>query len=480
MAQISDDFLYSQVAERLETLVTNGVFKTGDRLPSVRALSQEQGISQSTAFKAYAALENKGLIEARPKSGYYVRYDTRRRVEPPRAPRFAPPPQGMTVDDMIATVYSNLSEAGVVQLSIAAPAPALLPAAKLNKCLLEALRESPTSCLHYENVQGDERLRHQLARMAFNGGGQSSADEVVITHGCMEALAFNLRAVTRPGDIVAIERPTYFGIFNLLKGLGLRALEVPTDPGTGPDLDFLSDAIDKQRVAAVLFVPNFNNPSGSLMPDAHKQALVALLAQHGIPLVEDDIYGEMYFGKTRPRTCKSYDREGLVLYCSSMSKTLAPGYRIGWCEPGRFRKQVLHNKLTHCITSATPTQAAIARFCETGRLDLHLRHLRKALHTQCLRYWQAIAEFFPPETRVSQPQGGYVLWLELPESVDAFQLYRRARQHQISISPGQLFSTDGGFSHHIRLSFGMPFEPKMEQSLQTLGRLVAQMASERN
>lgn len=475
MDRTGEDFLYSQVAERLETMVTKGVLKTGDKLPSVRALSAEQGISLSTAFKAYSALESKGLIEARPKSGYYVRFGVRRHTEPPRAPRYAAPPSGLTVDDMLAAVYANMSEAGIVQLSIAAPAPELLPAAKLNKCLLEALRASPTSCLHYENIQGNERLRQQLARLSFNWGGNSSASEVVVTHGCMEALVFCLKSATKPGDTVAIERPTYFGIFNLLKSLGLRAMEVPTDPLTGPDLNFLEKAVAKKQIDAALLVPNFNNPTGSLMPDAHKQALVAMLAEREIPLVEDDIYGEMYFGKTRPRTCKSYDRQGLVLYCSSLSKTLAPGYRIGWCQPGRFVKQVLQHKLTHCISTTTPTQAAIANFCETGRLDLHFRHLRKALHTQCLRYWQAIAEFFPPETRVSQPQGGYVLWLELPETVDAFHLYHRARQHQINIAPGQIFSTDGQFSHHIRLGFGTPYTPEIEGSLRTLGRLVREM-----
>ncbi len=389
MRQIADDFLYSQVAERLETMVERGVWKIGDKLPSVRALSDEQGISMSTAFKAYAALESKGIIEARPKSGYYVRFKPHRQAEQPRTPRYTPPPIGLSVDEMIDAVYANLSEAGVVQLSIAAPGPELLPAAKLNKCLLEALRSSPTSCLHYENVQGNERLRQQLARQAFNWGGKSAAAEIIVTQGCMEALAFCLRSVTRPGDTVAIERPTYFGIFGLLKNLGLRAL---------------------------------------------------------------------------------------VLYCSSMSKSLAPGYRVVWCLPGRFFKKVLRQKLTHCITSPTPTQDAIARFCETGRFDLHLRHLRKALYTQCLRYWQAIAEYFPEETRVSQPQGGYVLWLELPENVDAFHLYHRARQHQINIAPGQIFSTDGRFSHHLRLGFGAPYSAEIEQSLKTLGRLVKQLA----
>lgn len=475
MGTNGEDFLYSQVADRLEVMMTNGVWKTGDKLPSVRALSEEQGISLSTAFKAYSALESRGMIEARPKSGYYVRFGLRRKAEPPRAPRYTAPPAGLSVEEMLATVYANLSEAGIVQLSLAAPSADLLPAAKLNKCLLEALRASPTSCLHYENIQGNERLRQQLARLSFNWGGNSTAQEVVVTHGCMEALAFCLQSATKPGDTVAIERPTYFGIFNLLKNLGLRALEVPTDPVTGPDLDFLQRAVAKRQIDAALLVPNFNNPTGGLMPDAHKQALVAMLAEQEIPLVEDDIYGEMYFGKTRPRTCKSYDREGLVLYCSSLSKTLAPGYRIGWCQPGRYLKQVLQNKLTHCVSCTTPTQAAIALFCETGRLDLHFRHLRKALYTQYLHYWQAVAAFFPPETRVSQPQGGYVLWLELPENVDAFHLYHRARQHHINIAPGQIFSIDGRFSHHIRLGFGTPYGPDIEGSLRTLGRLVREM-----
>lgn len=476
MTSVSDDFLYNQVAERLEAMVENGVWKTGDKLPSVRALSEEQGVSLSTAFKAYAALESKGLIEARPKSGYYVRFRPRHTAPTPRTPRLPAPPEGMSVDEMIATVYANLSEAGVVQLSLAAPGYELLPAAKLNKCMVEALRSSPTSCLHYENIPGNTELRQQLARLAFNWGGTCTADDVVVTQGCMEALSFCLRSVTRPGDTVAIERPTYFGIFGLLKNLGLRALEVPTDPITGPDLDFLRNASAKKQFAAALFVPSFNNPLGSLMPDTHKQALVSMLAEQEIPLVEDDIYGEMYFGKTRPRTCKSYDTEGLVLYCSSMSKSLAPGYRIGWCMPGRFRAQVLQCKLTQCITSASPTQAAIARFCTNGRFDLHLRHLRKALHTQCLRYWQAIEAYFPADTRVSQPQGGYVLWLELPESVDSFALYHRARQHQISIAPGRLFSTGGCFRNHLRLGFGNPFTPEIEGSLKTLGKLVRELA----
>lgn len=465
-----EDFLYHQVADRLENMIENGALKSGDKLLSVRTLCREQGVSLSTAFKAYSALESKGLIEARAKSGYYVRFLPR-----PAAPRFSPAPpakQSWTLEEMIADVYEKMSESGITQFSLAAPDISLLPTAKLNKCLLEALRRSPTSCLNYADASGCESLRRQVARLSFNWGGKPDPDEVVITNGCMESLSLCLRAVTRPGDTVAIESPTYFGIFNLLKSLHLHALEIPVGPETGIDLNFLKDAVRNRQIAACLFTPNFNNPVGSLMPDESKKELVDLLATAEIPLIEDDIYGEMYFGKTRPRSCKSYDRHGLVLYCSSFSKTLAPGYRVGWCLPGRYITRVRHLKLTHSLSTATPTQEALSLFCETGRFDLHLRHLRKSLHTQCLRYSQAIADFFPEDTRISRPQGGYVLWIELPHRVNALDVYHRARQQQIGIAPGQLFSMSGQFRHYIRIGFGAPYSGAVEAGLKRLGKLV--------
>jgi DNA-binding transcriptional MocR family regulator len=473
MKATNEDFLYHQVAERLEGLITGGVLKSGERMLSVRALSEEQGISLSTAFKAYSALESKGLVEARPKSGYYVRFSSR------KMPRMVVPAMEVetrrpfTVDEMIGAVYANLAATDVVQLSIAAPSIDLLPAPRLNKCLLEALRESPTSCLHYEHIQGNERLRRQIARLSFNWNGRAGESDVIVTNGCMEALSLCLQAVTRPGDLVAIERPTYFGIFNLLKHLNLRPLEIPSHPETGPDLAFLQSALESDQCPkACVFVPNFNNPMGSMLPDEQKQALVRMLAARNIPLVEDDIYGDVYFGKTRPRTCKTYDTEGLVLYCSSFSKSLAPGYRLGWCLPGRYLDVVRQLKLTHSISTATPTQMALARFCETGRLDLHLRHLRKVLRAQCLRYSQAIAEYFPEGVRVSRPQGGYVLWVELDRQIDAFELFRKAHQHHISISPGQIFSLGGQYSYFIRLGFGAPYSAKIDRSLKILGTLI--------
>ncbi|MCO6475629.1 MAG: PLP-dependent aminotransferase family protein [Phaeodactylibacter sp.] len=468
----SDGFLYSQVAGRLEEMIGNGVLRTGDKLPSVRALSEEQGISMSTAFKAYSELEMKGLVEARPKSGYYVRFTPQELPPAPFAERQPLPPKDISVDEMIREVYRNLTSEGIVRLSVAAPALEHLPEAKLNKSMMEALREDANSCIQYDDIQGNPRLRQQLARLSFNWGGSTGPEEIITTQGCMEALSFCLQALTRPGDTVAIEAPGYFGVSMVLHSHGLKALEAPVHPETGIDLDYLEDALKRVPVAACLFVPNFNNPTGACMPDERKERLVRMLARRDIPLIEDDIYGDLYFGKSRPLACKHFDEKGLVLYCSSFSKMLAPGYRVGWCIPGRFHEQVLRQKLAHTVTSATPTHAAMARFLDAGRFGLHMRRLRKALHTQCLRYTQAISDHFPEGVRVTRPQGGYTLWLELPPEINAYTLYRQAIRHNISIAPGQIFSADGRFSNYIRLSYGAPFSEEIERSLRVLGGLI--------
>ncbi|MDP9048407.1 MAG: PLP-dependent aminotransferase family protein [Bacteroidota bacterium] len=468
-----EDFLYLQIADRIGSQINQLVLKTGEKLPSVRALSHEQGISMSTAYKAYVQLEIKGLIEARPKSGYYVRYTPTQPFDTAKRGEKVNTTKQRNVDEMIAMVYSNFSTEGIVKLSVAAPALNLLPQAKLNKSMMEVIRLSADSCINYDHIQGNEILRKHIARQSFSWGGNVAPDEVVTTQGCMEALVFCLRAVTKPGDAVAIESPAYFGIFTIIQSLGLKIIEVPTDPLAGIDLDFLERSMSEQFIKACLFVPSFSNPLGYCMTNEKKKKLVDLLAKNAVPLIEDDIYGEMYFGKMRPRTCKSYDKTGMVMLCSSVSKSLAPGYRVGWCIPGKFKSQIINLKLMHTLSSASPTHAAIGHFFETGRYDLHMRNLRKALHTQCLRYTQAIAEYFPAGVKVSRPQGGYVLWIELDKKINAFELYEHALTYNISISPGQIFSTDSRFTNFIRISFGIPYNDEIERSLKTLGKLIS-------
>ena len=466
------DHLYLQVADGLEKMIGEETLKIGDKLPSVRVLSEEYGISMGTAFQAYYHLEGKGLIEARPKSGYYVRFNLRRM---PGLPRIAEPETAtseVSVREMITTVFKNISSNDLINFSVAVPPTCLLPTAKLNKSLVHAMRSSGHHGVQYEHIQGNPELRRQLAKQAFNWGGKFTEEDIVVTAGCMEALVMCLKAVTQPGDTVAIESPAYFGLFPTLELLDVRVLEIPADPLTGVDPDHLEALMDKFPIKACVFVPSFSNPLGSCMPDEKKQALVELITRRQIPLIEDDIYGELYFGRYRPKTCKTFDKEGWVLHCNSLSKSLAPGYRIGWILPGRFLEKVIRMKMMHNITGTTITQQAIAHFLSIGRYEYHLKKLRKALHTQCLRYLQGIMSYFPENTKVSRPQGGFVIWVELDKKLNAYLLYQEALKHRISVAPGQLFSARGQFGNCLRISYARPWDEEVEEGLKTLGKLI--------
>jgi len=472
---MADDHLYMQVADGIEKMIADDVLKIGDKLPSVRVLSEEYGISMGTAFQAYYHLEGKGLVESRPKSGYYVRFSHKRYRELPNMVQPDPVTSNVSVKDMIATVYKDITANDVINFSLAAPDISLLPVAKLNKSVMHALRSSKNHCVSYEHFQGNADLRKQIARLSFNWGGKISADEVIITNGCMEALVLALRTVTRHGDTVAVERPAYFGLYQAIESLGLKVVEISSDAINGPNLDCLRKAMNQFPIKACVFTPNFSNPYGSFMPDEKKKELVELITEHNIPLIEDDIYGELYFGKHRPKTCKSFDKKGLVMHCSSLSKSLAPGYRIGWILPGKFLEPVKRLKMMHTVSSPTLTQVAMAHFLSIGRYEYHLKNLRKALHTQSLRYIQGIMKYFPDDTKISRPQGGFVLWVELNKKVDAYKLYTEAMKHNISIAPGQIFSASCNYCNCLRIGYGKPWDEDVEYGLMILGKLIKKM-----
>lgn len=471
------DHLYLQVAGGLEKMIDDDVLKIGDKLPSVRVLSDEYGISMGTAFQAYYHLEGKGLIEARPKSGYYVRFNQKRFPELPKMTQPDPLSHDVSVKEMIASIYSDIAShnARIINFALAVPDPSLLPAAKINKSVMQALRNSKDSCISYEHTQGNAELRKQVAKLAFNWGGKVKPDDIVITGGCLEAITLCIKAITQPGDTVAVESPNYFGIFQALENLGLKVVEISSSPVTGLDLEGLQQAIKKYPVKACIVIPNFNNPLGGCMPDENKKKLVEIISQKNIPLIEDDIYGELYFGKTRPRTCKYYDTKGLVMYCSSLSKSLSPGYRIGWTIPGKFLEQVKQIKRINNISSPTLTQAAMAHYLQHGRYEYHLKTIRKALHTQSLRYLQAIIDHFPEDTKVSRPHGGFILWVQLNKKVNTFKLRVEAMKHHISIVPGKIFSASSNYNNCIRISFGKPWDDEADYGLMILGKLIKKM-----
>ena len=311
-----------------------------------------------------------------------------------------------------------------------------------------------------------------------DAGCRVSPDEIIVTSGCQEALVLALRATTSPGDVVAIESPSFYGLLQAIESLGLKALEIPTDPVTGISLEALELALEKWPVGACVLTANFSNPLGGCMPDEKKRALVSLLAACGIPLVEDDIYGDLGFEGRRPAALAAFDaRHEGVIYCASFSKTLSPGLRLGWIVPGRWREKVEYLKYVNSLAAPTLSQHAVAEFLRHGGYDRHLRQVRRAYAGQVGRMIEAVGRYFPEGTRVTQPRGGFVIWLALPEQTDALALCREAMARRISIAPGPIFSASGKYRNCIRLNCAQPWDDRLESALETLGGLASRLAS---
>lgn len=466
---------YQQLAEDLAEAIRAGVLRPGERLPSVRVTCAQRQVSPSTVFQAYGQLEVMGLVEARARSGFFVRATRRPQRATPEAALPRKEATAVAISELVFDLLGSTRDADVVPLGSAFPAPHLFPFEELARCGARAMRRLTAGQITGALTAGDEGLRLALRKRYALQGVPLADNELIITNGAMEALNLCLQAVTQPGDVVVVESPTFYAALQALERLHLKAVEVATDPKEGVDLAALAELLARQKVAACWFMPSFQNPLGALMPVARRQALVALLAQHGVPLIEDDVYGELHAGARRPPPAKAFDQQGGVLHCSSFSKCLAPGYRVGWAAAGRYAPQVERLKMMTSLATAIPPQLALTDYLAQGGYDRHLRRLREALATQRTRALALVERYFPAGTRVTRPQGGYFLWLELPPQMDAMTLHKRARAESISIAPGVLFSADHRFTHHLRLNVGHPGDARFDEAIRTLGRLVGEV-----
>ncbi|GAO45493.1 PLP-dependent aminotransferase family protein [Flavihumibacter petaseus] len=470
---MKSSFLYADITDNIARLIRDKVLQPGDRLPSVRMLCEEHGISMNTAKRVFLELEAKSLIESKPQSGYFVCQPPFQRLPIPSVSNPSTNTDRPEPDDLLRKVYSIRGAKGVTNFSTGVPAKEFLPITRLNREIVQATRRLPAAGTEYEPLQGNENLRRMIAARSITWGGKLRDDDIITTAGGMNALSFCLMALSKPGNTIAMESPCYPGSLQLARSLGLKVLELPTHPVSGVEVDALKKVA--RKIDLCLLVPNFNTPLGSCMPEENKKAVVELLAKHGVPLIEDDIYGDLYFSTQRPKCCKTYDQEGNVLFCSSFSKTLAPGYRAGWVVPGKFKEQLLRLKWVHAISSSTITQEAIASFLRSGRYENHLRKLRVQLQQNYVRYETAITTWFPPDTRISRPQGGLALWVELNRMVNTSELFDIALKQKIGFSPGRMFTLQPQFDNCMRISLGVLLTPELEPRLKQLAKLVKAM-----
>jgi DNA-binding transcriptional MocR family regulator len=469
--------LYHQLADHIHEMIRAGTLRAGDRVPSVRNFSQQQGVSVSTVLQAYQRLEDNGVIEARPQSGYYVRR-LPAVVQEPASSR--PPRRALNVEinELADAVLSNATDPEMITFGSACAAPELFPLERVRRVISSIARRDRGALGRYGLPPGTEPLRRAVARRALAWGCRIDHRNLVTTTGCMEAINICLRAVTRPGDLVALESPTYYGFLQILQTLGLRALEIPTHPRSGISLEALELALAEHPVKAVLVMPNVSNPIGASMSDPAKKRMVELLATKNVPLIEDHIYADLSFDASAPRAAKAYDRAGNVMLCGSFSKTLSPGLKVGWIEPGRWRDRVRMLKFVASGGQNELMELAVAELLESGGYERQLRQLRRRFESQVDAARGTIAESFPRGTRVTRPSGAYILWVELPRSCDSIALFERLLERGITIAPGPMFSASQRYRNCVRLSIGQAWTERHERALRDVGRLACELSLE--
>ena len=471
--------LFQRLAADISALIREGTLRLGERIPSVREISRERSVSTATVVHAYELLEGQGFIETRPRSGFYVSGQWKTSAPTVRTLRTTTPARvpvarstRVDVSELVFEVLESVRDRRLVPFGSAFPSPLLFPMARLARCLSAGARRMDQWGTLDDLPPGSIELRRQIARRYLRSGVRVSPDEIVITSGALEALNLSLQVLTRPGDIVAVESPAFYGCLQAIEALRLRAVEIPSHPRYGVDVAAFAQTLARHPVRACWLMTNYQNPLGALVPEETKRALVELLDKHDIPVIEDDVYSELFFGRQRPKPLKAFDRKGLVLNCNSFSKSLAPGYRVGWVAAGRFATALQRRKLMSSLSTSAPAQDAIALYLREGGYERHLSTLRRALAAQQAAALESLSRHLPADVRISRPEGGYFLWLEMPSSRDAIEIHQLALTQGFSVAPGPIFSARRAFRHCLRLNYGHPWTSASDGAVRALGRIL--------
>lgn len=462
--------LYRQLADHLQHQIDTGIWQPGERIPSIRQSCKTHGLSPMTVLQAYQLLESQGRILARPQSGYYVK------AAPSRLQHYAPQQThysgSVDINDLVFEVLQASKSRELVPLGMSVADPTLFPHPQLGRALASCMRKLDPFSTVADLPPGNEALRRAIAQRYASDGLAVDPQEIIITTGAMEALSLSLQVLTEPGDWVVVETPTFYGALQAIERLKLKAVEIPVIPGVGIDLAQLSEALAQRPIKACWLMGNVQHPLGHTMPDEHKRELMLLLNTHDVALVEDDVYAEAYFGRERPKPIKYWDTRGQSLLCSSFSKCLAPGFRVGWVVAGPHAERIQRLQLMSTLSTNVPSQLALAEMLRQGGVDAHFRRLRHTLAQRQQQMRAALLRLFPDEVRISAPDGGYFLWLEFDPRLDSRALHARALTCGFSLAPGALFSSQGQYNHCLRLNSSHPWSEQLESALIKLAGLI--------
>lgn len=470
----SQSYLYQQVVDLIHTMHSSGALRNGDKLPSLRKLSGQLGISIPTVKQAYVELERIGKVEARPKSGYFLKA-AEMPFNTPKKASFVRRPVPVRCQSLIEECYEVVHSPNNLQLGISHPVMASPPDKALARIMRRVLSSAGPKAMMYGPMDGYLPLKQQLVQRYLQQGVDARPEDIIITNGAQEALAIALQCVAKAGDVIAVESPTYFGILELIENLGMMALEIPTCSGDGICVDDLRESLDSHKVAACVFSSLINNPNGSMMSEEKRKEIVKEVESRNIPLIEDAVYGDLHFTESNQLPMQAYSTKGLVLTCSSFSKTVVASYRVGWLFSNRYEEKAKGLKRALSCSSSLLNQMVIYEFIRGGDYDRHLLRLIQTLRVNKERMLALIATHFPDKTRVSNPRGGGVVWIELPVGCDGIELFRLSVTENISITPGVLFSPSGKYKRCVRVSYGQPWSETVENAIRKLGEFCHQM-----
>lgn len=464
--------IYQELADSIEDMIRSGVYGAGERMPSIRAFSRERGVSISTSVRTFHELERRGMVQATPRSGYFA-VGQHESAGLPAMARVSEQPLLASSGSGVLKILEAAHDTSVVDFATARPAIDMLPDRELLRASRQVWKMERRRLMRPAYPPGIEELRIQVVRRLAKANCRVSPDELIITQGCQAAMALALRILTEPGDVVAVEAPTHYGILELVEQLGLKALPIPTDPAYGISMNALELACQQWSVKAFIVVPNFSNPLGYCMYDVCKQRIVDVARRYNVAIIEDDVFGELRENRQRPSPIKRWDEEGHVYYCGSTSKMFGSGSRVGWLTvPRDVMQKAREIQYAYTVTVDMYAQLATAELLANANIDRFLNHASVEYNRRTTALACRVADSFPAGARISRPRGGYLLWVELAESTDTSEVFDEALQQGISFAPGTLFSVDNQFSNCLRLN-ASEFNTRMsEKALIRLGKLL--------
>ena len=468
------DFRYAKIESHVLELIENGTLSPGDRLPSLRRMAKNMRVSVPTVAQAYQELESQGVVQSRERSGFFVDPDYGTMPAPKLDADACCRPVDCSKTGLFQEAMDALRDWKDAPFGFGCPDYSLLAGHCLGKVLRKVVLDDPIGSITQDWHHGDMELRKQISILNMDAGAVISPEDILVTSGTVDGITLTLRALTRPGDAILIQSPVFLVYLRMVEYLGLRAIEIPSCPCSGISVEQVRRAVDNFNIRACVFIPNFHM-DGSLTSDEAKKELVELLADRDIPLIEDDVYGELYYDEKRPSLCKSFDKTGNVITASSFSKTIAPGYRVGWIIPGKFKKQVARLKDLAGTSASTPMQLALAEFLRQGQYSRHINKLRSAMSFYISKKHCRLGNVFPEGTSATKPKGGTCLWVKLPDGVDSNKLFYRARKKGVYVVPGSILSFSDTFRSYIRINCRGIYNDEVRQAINTLGTLAHEL-----